>query len=503
MNNPNQPSPDATANGIAKTPTGISGFDSITLGGLPSGRPSVVCGGTGCGKTLFAMTFLVQGATRFDEPGVYVSFEETADDLVRNMASLGFDLPGLIAANRLAVEYVKVEPDEIEQPAPSLEPLFAHIRETVRKVHAKRIVIDTLEALLTVRLNTDRRRAELRHMFGWLKAMGLTAVITAEQGDGVLTRHGQEEYVADCVILLENRVQAQVATRRLRVVKYRGSPHSEDEYPFLIDSGGITALPIVSGRLDYPALTERVSIGVDGLDTMLSGGLYRGSSTLISGSAGMGKSILAACFVDASCRRNERGLYFTYEEGPQQIVRDMRSIGIDLTPWIERDLLRFVAARGNRYGLDLIRAQSEIDSFRPACVVLDPISDLRGASADAHAILVRLLDLLKLRSITALLTYPEITDTITASPLPHVTSIVDTWIAAATMGTNGESNRVLSVRKSRGTSISNRTCEFIVSNDGIRVIPIPDRGHAYGVIAARAGGGRRRAAASPSTASPG
>jgi circadian clock protein KaiC len=375
----------------------------------------------------------------------------------------------LIAANRLAVEHVRIERSDFGEAAPSLEPLLARLRDVVRKVNGKRIVLDTSEALFAGQLDTDRRRAELRHMFGWLKTLGLTAVITSEQGDGTLSRYGQEEYVADCVILLENRVQNQVATRRLRVVKYRGSAHAEDEYPFLIDSGGITALPVLSGSLDYPALTERVSTGVAGLDAMLSGGLYRGSSMLISGGAGTGKSILAAYFIDASCRRGERCLFFCYEGGPHQVVRDMHSVGIDLGPWVERGLLRFVAARGNRYGLDLIRAQTEIDGFQPGSVVLDPITELRGAPADAHSRLVRLLDLMKVRGITTVLTCPEVADAIAPHPEAHVTSTVDNWVTVATTGTNGQRNRVLCVRKSRGTSISHRICEFVLSNDGIRL----------------------------------
>jgi circadian clock protein KaiC len=464
-----------TGGGLAKTATGIAGFDAVTFGGLPAGRPALVCGSAGSGKTLFAMTFLVQGALQFNEAGVFMSFEETSADLAQNVASLGFDVPSLIAANKLAIDYVRIERSEIEETGEyDLEGLFVRLGHAIRSVGARRVVLDTLEALFAGLDNTAILRAELRRLFSWLKEQGVTAIITAEQGNATLTRHGLEEYVSDCVILLDNRVQNQLSTRRLRVVKYRGSAHGADEYPFLIDATGISVLPITSAGLDHEALLERVPTGVAGLDEMLGGGggIYRGSSVLLSGAAGTGKTSMASHFVDAACRRGERCIYFAYEESPRQIMRNMHSIGIELEPWVTRGLLRFEAARPSLYGLEthLARIQRDIDRFKPSIVVIDPFSSLRGDWVDLHSMLLRMVDLLKAQGITALMTNLVIGTEKVNNTDQGISSLMDTWLSLTNIELNGERNRGLFVLKSRGMNHSNQIREFLLTDHGVRLL---------------------------------
>lgn len=459
---------------LEKAQTGIGGFDDITLGGLPRGRPTLLCGAAGCGKTLFAMTFLVNGAAEYDEPGVFVSFEETAPDLAANVASLGYDLPGLIASEKLAVDHVRIERSEIEEAGEyDLEGLFVRLGYAIDSVGAKRVVLDTIEALFSGLTNVAILRAELRRLFGWLKERGVTAVITAERGDGQLTRHGLEEYVSDCVVLLDNRVNDQIATRRLRMVKYRGSAHGTNEYPFLIDDHGLTVLPITSAGLGHNVTEEPVSSGVPALDAMLgAGGYYRGSSILISGASGTGKTIFASHFANAACVGGERCLYFAFEESPGQIVRNLRSVGIDLQPHLDADLLRFEAARPSFYGFEmhLTRMHREIERFRPAAVVVDPISAFRGPKSEIHATLLRIVDMLKSRGITGLFTNLTSADGRAMSDLDHgVSSLMDTWISLIDIEAHGERNRGLYVLKSRGMSNSNQIREYRLTSDGIHL----------------------------------
>src|SRR5881409_1658396 len=354
---------------LSKSPTGIDGFDQVAGGGLPAGRPTLICGGAGCGKTLFAISFLVHGATRFDEPGVFMSFEESGDELAQNVASLGFDLPGLVEKKKLVLDHVKIERSEIEETGDyDLEGLFVRLGYAIDSIGARRVVLDTIESLFSGLANQSILRAELRRLFRWLKDRGVTAMITGERGEGTLTRQGLEEYVSDAVIVLDHRVTEQISTRRLRIVKYRGSTHGTNEYPFLIDEGGLSVLPISSLGLDHPAPMVRISTGIDRSDGMMGGkGFYRGSSVLMSGTAGTGKTTVAAHFVDAACRRGERCLYFAFEESPRQIVRNVRSIGIDLEPWIQKGLLRFHAARPTCAGLEevLVITHKHIGSFKP------------------------------------------------------------------------------------------------------------------------------------------
>jgi circadian clock protein KaiC len=462
--------------GLQKEPTGISGFDEITGGGLPSGRPSLVCGSAGAGKTLFAMEFLVRGATLYDEPGVFMSFEESDEELVTNVTSLGFDLKQLIADKKLLIDYVFIERSEIEETGEyDLEGLFLRLSHAIDQIGAKRVVLDTLEALFSALPSEAIVRAELRRLFRWLKAKGVTAVITCERGEGTLTRYGLEEYVADCVILLDNRVQNQISTRRLRIVKYRGTSHGTNEYPFFIDEKGFSVLPITSIGLNHKASTQRVSSGNARLDNMLDGkGFYRGSSILISGTAGTGKSTIAAHFVDAACKRGERALFFGFEESQDQIIRNMRSIGIDLEPYVKRGLLLFKNSRPSNFGLEIHLAliHKAIVDFQPNVVVVDPISNFLavGEPGETKSMLTRLMDFLKTQQITAMFSSltgstKEIEDSEVG-----VSSLMDAWLLVKNIESNGERNRGLYILKARGIAHSNQVREFRLSEHGLDII---------------------------------
>jgi circadian clock protein KaiC len=461
---------------LAKTCTGIRGLDEITRGGLPTGRPTLVCGGPGSGKTLLALTFLVNGATQFDEPGVLMTFEENADEIASDVASLGFDLPKLIDAQKLAVDYVRVERGEIEETGEyDLEGLFVRLDHAIRTVGAKRVVLDTIESLFAGLKNDAILRSELRRLFRWLKDQAVTAVITGERGEGLLTRQGLEEYVSDAVILLDHRVHDQVSTRRLRVVKYRGSHHGTNEYPFLINADGVSVLPVSSLALQHGAPLNRVSSGVVRLDEMLSGqGYYRGSTILISGTAGTGKTSLAAHFLDAACRRGERCLCFLFEESPAQLLRNMRSIGVDLEPWITEGLLRFHADRPSRYGLEthLAAMHQVVADFKPSVTVIDPVTNLMtvGTYADVQAMLTRMIDYLKTENITAMLTSLLPGQTDIERTETTISSLMDTWIVLANDAVDGHHRRGLYVLKSRGMAHANDLREFVLTDHGLNVL---------------------------------
>jgi len=460
---------------LEKAPTGITGLDEITGGGLPRGRPTLICGSAGCGKTLFGMEFLVRGATEFDEPGVFMAFEETAEELGQNVRSLGFELEKLVAKNKIAVDYVHIERSQIEETGEfDLEGLFLRLNTAIEAVGAKRVVLDTIETLFGGFSNTLILRSELRRLFRWLKEKGVTAIITGERGDGRLTRQGIEEYVSDCVILLDHRVTDQFSTRRLRVVKYRGTTHGTNEYPFLIDEHGISVLPVTSLGLDHPASAERIPSGVPGLDAMLGGaGFYRGSSILISGTAGTGKTSLAAHFAHATCARGKRCLYLAFEESPAQLARNMRSIGVDIEPWLKKGLLRIEASRPSLHGLEmhLARVHKQVAEFAPDAVIVDPISNLvsAGSELDTQAMLLRLLDFLKARGITAM--FINLTSGGNAWERTDigVSSLIDTWILLRDIELGGERNRGLYVLKSRGMHHSNQIREFLITSRGIEL----------------------------------
>ena len=477
MELPTLSSPPAAA-GIRKALTGVPGLDEITAGGLPAGRPTLICGSAGCGKTLMAMEFLVRGATDYGEPGVFVSFEEGTEELTENVRSLGFDLDDLVAREKLIIEYIHVERSEIEETGEyDLEGLFIRLGFAIDSIGAKRVVLDTLEVLFGGLQNEAILRAELRRLFRFLKEKGVTAVITGERGEGALTRHGLEEYVSDCVILLDHRITDQLATRRLRVVKYRGSIHGTNEYPFLIDERGIEVLPVTSLALEHEVSTERVSSGVAGLDDMLEGqGYYRGSSILVSGRAGTGKTSLACHFAHAACARGERCLYFAFEESRSQVVRNMRSIGVDLEPWVEQGRLVFHAARPTLHGLErhLVTMYKLVRDVQPSVVVIDPVTNFLavGTPEDVKAMLLRLIDFLKVNQVTSLFTslthgggHVEQTDV-------GISSLMDTWLLLREDELSGERNRTLYVLKSRGMPHSNQLREVLLTKQGIRLVDV-------------------------------
>ncbi|MDZ4343493.1 MAG: circadian clock protein KaiC [Candidatus Binatia bacterium] len=460
---------------LSKAPTGIAGLDEITGGGFPRGRPTLVCGSAGCGKTLLAMEFLVRGATEFGEPGVFMAFEETSEELTQNVRSLGFDLDDLAEQKKLAVDFVRVERNEIAETGEyDLEGLFVRLGYEIDSVGAKRVVLDTIETLFGGLSNFAIVRGELRRLFRWLKDKGVTAVITGESGDGTLTRHGLEEYVSDCVIQLDHRVTEQVSTRRLRVVKYRGTTHGTNEYPFLIDEEGISVLPVTSLGLQHAVSAERVSSGVPRLDTMLGGeGYFRGSTVLVSGTAGSGKTSLAAHFTAAACQRGERSLYLSFEESPAQLLRNMRSIGIDLEPWVKKGLLQFHATRASIHGLEMHLASIHklVREFQPRVVIMDPVGSMvaAGTRRDATVMLTRLIDFLKLQEITALLTNLTSGDEALEKTDVDISSLVDTWLLLRDLELDGERNRVMYVLKSRGMAHSNQMREFLLTNRGVEL----------------------------------
>jgi circadian clock protein KaiC len=464
------------ANGIRKAATGIEGFDDLTLGGLPQGRPTLVCGAAGCGKTLFASTFLINGARRFDEPGVFVTFEERPGDIIDNVASLGFGLDDLVEEGKVHIEHIAIDPSQLAEAGDyDLEGLFLRLELAIDGVGAKRIVLDTIESLFSAFTNEAVLRAEIRRLFDWLKEKGVTAVITGERGEGALTRQGLEEYVSDCVILLDHRVHNQVSTRRLRIVKYRGTAHGTNEYPFLIGADGFSVLPVSSLGLGHQVFEDRISTGVADLDEMLAGGgFHRGSSILLSGVAGSGKSSLAASFIAAACRRGEKALYFSFEESAEQTVRNMRSIGLDLQPCLDAGRLSMQAARPTFYSLEMHLAVMlhEVAKFEPSLVVLDPISAFidTADAREVQAMLLRMVDYLKSKGITAVFTHLA-HDQNVAQTDAGLSSLMDSWILLLNREVNGEFNRELYLLKARGTAHSNQVREFIMDGDGIRLTP--------------------------------
>lgn len=463
---------------IPKCQTGVIGLDQITQGGLPQGRPTLLCGSAGCGKTVLAIEFLVRGATEFNEPGVFMSFEESDTELAANVSSMGFDLNALCHSRKLFLDYVRVERDEIEETGEyDLEGLFIRLESAIQRVRAKRVVLDTIESLFSGFASTSILRAELRRLFTWLKTRGVTALITAEAGDGKLTRYGIEEYVADCVILLDHRVEDQNSIRRLRVVKYRGTSHGTSEYPFLIGETGFSVLPLSSLKLEHLAPTQRISSGIPRLDTMLGGkGFFRGSSILVSGGAGTGKSSLAAQFVQSACQRGERSLYVASEQSVPEIVRNMHSIGIDLERWVKRGLLGFHAARPAAFGLEkhLITVHDAIAAFNPAIVVIDPISNFEsvGTYSQTKSMLTRLIDMCKSRQITAMFTSLTSAEAGPETTEVGVSSLIDAWLLLRNLECNGERNRGLYVLKSRGMAHSNQIREFVLTNHGVELLDV-------------------------------
>ncbi len=494
------PDPKGLSN-LAKCPTGIQGLDEITNGGLPKGRPTLVCGAAGCGKTVLAMEFVLRGALTYGEPGVIMTFEENAQELAANFASLGYNLNALAAKKKIVLDNVSIERSEIEETGEyDLEGLFVRLGHAIDTIGAKRVVLDTVEALFAGFSNVSILRAELRRLFRWLKDKGVTAIITGERGEGTLTRHGLEEYVADCVIVLDHRVEEQTSTRRMRILKYRGTAHGTNEYPFLIDEEGITVLPVTSMGLAHSVSEKRVSSGIPRLDTMLGGkGYYQGSSVLVSGTLGTGKSSVAAAFAHAACERGERCLFFAFEESPHQIIRNMRSIGYDLGQWVKDGKLQIHATRPSYSGLEthLARMHKQVADFKPAVVVIDPITNFIsvGQEDEVKAMLMRLIDMLKSQGITTLFT-----NLTRGVQLEHtdaaISSLMDTWILLRDIETAGERNRGIYVLKSRGMAHSNQIREFILTSRGIELRDVSLSGGGFHMGASRVENeARERAAA--------
>ncbi len=463
---------------LAKTPTGITGLDELTGGGIPAGRPTLVCGEPGCGKTLLSIEFIVRGATEYNEPGVFVAFEEKSEELAMNVASLGFELQQLQQDGMLKIDHIHIERSEIEETGEyDLEGLFIRLDHAITSIGAKRVVLDTIENLFSGLSNESILRSELRRLFQWLKDKKVTAIITGEKGNGLLTRQGLEEYVSDCVILLEHRVSDKISTRFLRVVKYRGSVHGTNEYPFLIDSDGISVLPVTSLLLDHDVSSERLPSGIPALDEMLGGqGFFKGSSILVSGTAGTGKTSIAAFFADQTCQRKEKCVYFAFEESPQQIIRNMRSIGIDLDTHVKKGLLQFHASRPTLFGLEmhLVRMYKIIKKFKPQTVILDPITNLItvGSVSEVKSMLIRLIDFSQAEQITVMFTALTLNTIVSEQTDEGVSSLVDAWLLVRDIESNGERNRGMYIMKSRGMKHSNQVREFIIRDFGLDLVDV-------------------------------
>jgi circadian clock protein KaiC len=465
-------------NAFPKTPTGIDGLDEITGGGIPKGRPTLICGDAGSGKTLFGVEFIVKGATVFNEPGVFVAFEERAAELALNVASMWFNLDHLVKTRKMKIDFVHIEKSEIEETGEyDLDGLFIRLGHAIDSIKAKRVVLDTIENIFSGLSNESILRSELRRLFQWLKDKGVTAIITGERGTGKLTRQGLEEYVSDCVIILDHRVENQISTRRLRVVKYRGSSHGTNEYPFLIDTDGISVLPVTSIDLSYKVSTSRISSGIPTLDEMLGGkGFFRGSSILISGTSGTGKTSLAAGFANASCARGEKCIYFAFEESPDQIMRNMKSINMDLSKYVKSGLLQFHASRPTLNGLEmhLLVIIKMIRKFKPKTVILDPITNLVtvGTVSELKSMLIRLIDFMQKEQINVMFTALTLAYSVNEQTDEGVSSLVDAWLMVRDIEFNGERNRGLYIMKSRGMKHSNQVREFVISDRGIELVEV-------------------------------
>ncbi len=468
----------STLPSLPKTPSGIKGLDEITTGGLPKGRPTLICGAAGSGKTLFSMEFLVRGALEYNEPGVFMAFEERTEELTTNVASLGFDLAQLQKDNMIRLDHVHIDRSEIEETGEyDLDGLFIRLGYAIDSIGAKRVVLDTIESLFSGLDNQAILRAELRRLFMWLKEKGVTAIITAEKGDGGLTRQGLEEYVSDCVILLDHRITNKISTRILRIIKYRGSVHGTNEYPFLIDEDGVSVLPVTSLLLSHEVSKQRISTGIPALDKMLGGeGFFRGGSILVSGTAGTGKTSIAGSFADQTCRNNEHCLYFAFEESPQQIIRNMYSIGVDLKSHVDKGLLTFQASRPTLHGLEmhLLSIIKHVSQLKPSVVILDPITNLVtvGSVSEVKSVLIRLIDFLQNTHVTVMFTALSLAETVTEHTDENVSSLVDAWLLVRDIESNGERNRGLYVMKSRGMKHSNQIREFVISDKGLDLMDV-------------------------------
>ena len=471
----------ATDGRLGKCPTGIKGFDEITEGGLPRSRVTLVSGGAGSGKTLLGIDFLVNGVVKYKEPGVYMSFEETEDELYQDVASLNLDLRTLVLEKSICFEYVVLEREGIQEKGDfNLEGIFIRLELAIESIGAKRVVLDSIESLFAGVADKGILRLEIKRLFRWLKEKKVTTVITGERAQNSFTRHGLEEFITDCIILLDNRVRQQISTRRVRVIKYRGSNHGTNEYPFVIDANGLSVIPITSAGLDHPGTAEKVSTGIPSLNKMFAGkGYTRGSTILISGTAGTGKTSFAAAFANASCENNERCLYLSYEESPGQLTQNMRSIGFDLEQWSDKGLLKIVSTRPSFFGLEthLLDLYKLLAEFKPKSVVIDPITSLvgQGEAAEVESMLTRMIDALKSRGITGLFTsLVSSRDQNDTSGEIGVSSLIDTWLVVRELEEDEGKRRTRGfyIVKSRGTGHSSDVQKLTLSDDGLLLVPM-------------------------------
>ena len=466
---------------VQKCPTGIKGFDEITEGGLPRHRITLISGGPGSGKTLLGVDFLVNGVVNFKERGVFMSFEETEDELYQDVASLNLDLSGLVLKKEIRFEHVLLQRYDIHEKGEfNLEGLFIRLELAIDSIGAKRVVLDSIESLFAGITDAGILRLEIKRLFRWLKQKQVTTIITGEQGQDSFTRHGLEEFISDCIILLDNRVRQQVSTRRIRVIKYRGSNHGTNEYPFVIDKNGLSVIPITSTGLDHPGTDKKVSTGIASLDKLFSGGGYsKGSTVLISGTAGTGKTSIAAAFIIASCKRGEKSLYLSYEESPGQLIQNLRSIGFDLERWVKKGLLKIVSTRPAFFGLEmhLLDLYKILDDFKPTSVVIDPLTSLIGQAdeSEIQSMLTRMIDMLKSRAITGVFTsLVSSTAQNDTSGEIGVSSLIDSWIVVRELEEDEGRKRIrgLYIVKSRGTGHSSDVQKMIFSDDGIQLLPM-------------------------------
>jgi circadian clock protein KaiC len=466
---------------LPKCPTGIKGFDEVTDGGLPKNRITLFSGSTGTGKTLLGLDFLIHGAVSYNEPGVFMSFEETTEELYIDVASLNLNLQALVSKKRIRLEHVILERGDIREKGEfDLEGLFIRLEHAIDSIGAKRVVLDSIESLFAGIKDAGILRLEIKRLFRWLKRKQVTAIVTGELGNGAYTRSGLEEYISDCIILLDNRVREQISTRRIRVIKYRGSKHGTNEYPFVIDKGGLSVIPITSAGLDQPGTAKRVSTGIPSLDKMFRGAGYtRGSTVLVSGTAGTGKTSLAAAFAIDSCKRGERCLFLSYEESSGQLIQNMSSIGIHFESLIKKGLLKIVSTRPSFFGLEmhLLELYKTIADFKPQAVVIDPLTSLlgQGNQLELQSMLTRMIDLLKSRGITGFFT-SLVSSTVQndTSGEIGVSSLIDTWIVVRELEENQGKRRTrgLYIVKSRGMGHSSDVHKLVLSDDGINLVPM-------------------------------
>ena len=466
---------------LEKCPSGIKGFDEITKGGFPKNRTTLVSGATGTGKTLFGIDFLISGAIKFKETGVFMSFEETEDELFKDVASLNLDLQGLVKRKKILIEHVIFERSDLQETDFNLEGIFVRLEHAIDSIGAKRVVLDSIESLFAGITNAGILRLEIKRLFRWLKEKQVTTIVTGEPGKEYYTSHGLEQYISDCVILLDNRVKEQIAIRRIRVVKYRGSQHGTNEYPFVIDNDGLSVIPITSAGLDQPGTGKKVSTGIPSLDKMFRGkpGFTRGSTVLASGTAGTGKTSLAAAFALASCKRGERCLFLSYEESSGQLIQNMSSIGIHFEPMVKAGLLKIVSTRPSFFGLEmhLLDLYKLIAEFKPKAVVIDPLTSLigEGDQREIRSMITRMIDLLKSHGITTFFTslVSSAAQNDTSGEI-GVSSLIDTWIVVRELEEDAGKKRIrgLFIVKSRGTGHESDVHKLVLSDDGITLIPM-------------------------------